>query len=274
MNGIHPFEKAGLGIAPFRCTGVGENVFVLPDGSAKAGGSCHYCGTGIRWEFYIQGVDGREFKVGCDCVEKTYREYGVEVENFKAIRLEHARQRREIGVKARREARKAAWEAQREVWKQERLEASAQWREENADLIAGIEAHKGANEFLRNMADAIAYYGRLTDRQRESVERAIARIEDLERQRKSSDFVGTPGQRIKGAKVRVTRCIQIGKEPFYPFAPRYLVALEDDKGNALTWFTSKGERPFDIHEEAAFTVKDHSHYNGVRQTVVQRVKFK
>lgn len=271
---MHPFEKSGLGIAPFRCVGVQENVFVHADGSTKAGGSCHYCGTGIRWEFLIQGQDDRIFKVGCDCVEKTYREYGAEVQGFRAVRLEHARQRREVGATARREARKAAWEAQREVWKQERLEASAQWREENAELIARIEAHKGANEFLRDMASAIGYYGRLTDRQQESVERSISRIEALERQRKSSDFVGAPGQRIKGSKVRVTRCIEIGKEPFYPFAPRYLVALEDEQGNALTWFTSKCERPFDIHEEAAFTVKDHSVYQGVRQTIVQRVAFK
>lgn len=271
---MHPFEKAGLGIAPFRCTGVGESVFVLPDGSSKAGGSCHYCGTGIRWEFYIQGDDGREFKVGCDCVEKTYKEYGVEVEGFKAIRLEHARQRRQAGAQVRREARQKAWEAQREVWKQERLEASAQWREENAGLIASIEAHKASNEFLRNMADAISYYGRLTDRQQESVERAISRIESVERQRQTSKFVGTPGQRIKGAKIRVTRCIEIGKEPFYPYAPRYLVALEDQQGNVLTWFTSKCERPFDIHEEAAYTVKDHSVYQGVNQTIVQRIKWK
>ena len=271
---MHPFEKASLGTAPFRCVGVQENVFVLPDGSTKAGGSCDYCGTGIRWEFLIAGQEGRLFKVGCDCVEKTYKEYGVEVEGFKAIRLEHARQRREAGAKVRREARQKAWEAQREVWRQERLEASEAWREEHAELIAKLEQHKGSNDFLGDMAYAIKQYGRLTERQQQSVERSLESIERQERQRKSSDFIGTPGQRIKGAKVRVTRCIQIGQEPFYPYAPRYLVALEDEQGNALTWFTGKGLNPFDVHEEAAYTVKDHSVYEGVRQTIVQRVAFK
>lgn len=271
---MHPFEKAGLGIAPFRCTGVGESVFVLPDGSSKAGGSCHYCGTGIRWEFYIQGDDGREFKVGCDCVEKTYREYGVEVENFKAIRLEHARQRRQAGAQVRREARQKAWEAQREIWKQERLEASAQWREENAELIAKIEQHKASNDFLGNMAHAIQYYGRLTDRQQSSVERCVQILERQEAQRQNSQFIGTPGQRIKSAKLRVTGSIVIGKEPFYPYAPRYLISLEDENSNVLTWFTSVYEKAFDVFEEAAFTVKDHSVYRGIRQTIVQRVKWK
>lgn len=271
---MHPFQKSGLGEAPFKCIDVQENVFVMPDGSTKAGGSCDYCGTGIRWEFFIASSDGKTFKVGCDCVEKTYRQYGVEVENFKAIRLEHARQRRQAGAQVRREARQKAWEAQREIWKQERLEATAEWRNENAALIARLEALKGSNEFLRNMAQAIDYYGRLTERQQDSVERAIARIDTAERQRQCSEFVGAPGQRIKSAKLRVTGSIVIGKEPFYPYAPRYLISLEDENSNVLTWFTSVYEKAFDVFEEAAFTVKDHSVYRGIRQTIVQRVKWK
>lgn len=271
---MHPFQKSGLGQAPFKCIGVQENVFVMPDGSTKGGGSCDYCGTGIRWEFLIASDDGRGFKVGCDCVEKTYKQYGVEVENFRAIRLEHARQRRQAGAQVRREARQKAWDEQRAQWKAERLEATAEWRNENAALIARLEVLKGSNEFLRNMAVSIEYYGRLTERQQDSVERALAHIDRQEQQRLNSEHVGTPGQRIKKAKIRVTRCITIGREPFYPYAPRYLVALEDQQGNALTWFTGKGENPFEEYAEAAFTVKDHSVYNGVRQTIVQRVAFK
>ena len=270
---MHPFQKSGLGTAPFRCIGVQENVYVS-GGHSQAGGSCDYCGTGIRWEFLIASNDGRQFKVGCDCVEKTYREYGVEVENFRAIRLEHARQRRQAGAQVRREARKQAWEAQRAIWALERQEATAAWREENADLIARIEQHKAKNDFLFNMADVIKHYGRLTERQQKSVESSLQVIERQEQQRLNSQHVGTIGKRIKGAKIRATRCIVIGREPFYPYAPRYLVALEDDKGNALTWFTGVSTQPFEEYAEAAFTVKEHSVYQGVRQTIVQRVAFK
>ncbi len=69
--GMHIFERAGLGAAPFRCVGFTEIVFTMPDGTTKAGGSCDYCGTGIRDAYWIMGRDGKKFKVGCDCVEKT-----------------------------------------------------------------------------------------------------------------------------------------------------------------------------------------------------------
>lgn len=271
---MHPFQKSGLGTAPFRCVGVQENVFVMPGGYAKAGGSCDYCGTGIRWEFLIRSADGKNFKVGCDCVEKTYREYGVEVENFRAVRLEHARQRREAGAKVRREARQQAWEAQRAIWAAERQEATAAWREEHADLIARIEQHKGKNEFLYSMADAIKHYGRLTDRQQASVERSLQAVERQERQRQTSRHIGTVGQRVKNAQARITRCVQIGTEPFYPYAARYCVTLEDQQGNSLVWFTGNGGRPFDEFSPCAYTVKDHSEYQGVQQTVVTRLMWK
>lgn len=68
--GRHVFEIAGLGLAPFRFVGLSENALRFPDGSSKAGGSCDYCGAGIRWECHIRSADGRRSKIGCDCVRK------------------------------------------------------------------------------------------------------------------------------------------------------------------------------------------------------------
>lgn len=69
---IHKFELAGLGKAPFRFVRAGELVFQpYPGAPYRAGGSCDYCGTAIRNAFYIQSSDGKEFKVGCECVNKT-----------------------------------------------------------------------------------------------------------------------------------------------------------------------------------------------------------
>lgn len=70
LIGIHKFEAAGLGKAPFRFQGVRENLFRTPDGHCKPGGSCDYCGTGIRDEFWLSSADGQQFKVGCDCIRK------------------------------------------------------------------------------------------------------------------------------------------------------------------------------------------------------------
>lgn len=72
---IHPFERRGLGRAPFRCTGGYESKYQACQGAPiQPGSTCDYCGTGIMSVFTIKSADGNEFKVGCDCVAKTYRE--------------------------------------------------------------------------------------------------------------------------------------------------------------------------------------------------------
>jgi hypothetical protein len=68
--GKHAFQVAGLGLAPFKFLGVSRNVFNNGDGTTKPGGSCDYCGTAIENEFNLRSTDGKEFKVGCDCIRK------------------------------------------------------------------------------------------------------------------------------------------------------------------------------------------------------------
>lgn len=72
LVGMHVFERAGLGKAPFRCVGMDEQVFrAFPGAPEKAGGCCKYCGNGIRYVYQIKGADGSIFGVGSDCVERT-----------------------------------------------------------------------------------------------------------------------------------------------------------------------------------------------------------
>lgn len=72
---VHPFERAGLGKGPFRCIGSYESKFQACHGAPiQPGTSCDYCGQGIMTAFKIKSADGNQFKVGCDCVAKTYRE--------------------------------------------------------------------------------------------------------------------------------------------------------------------------------------------------------
>jgi len=69
--GQHKFEVAGLGKAPFRFVGVSEKVFqACPGAPVKPGGTCDYCGAGIRDCFHVRSADGKEFVVGCDCINK------------------------------------------------------------------------------------------------------------------------------------------------------------------------------------------------------------
>jgi hypothetical protein len=69
--GMHVFERANLGKAPFRCIGLEEKFITHPGGATQASGSCDYCGNGIRYCYIIRAVDGRAFKVGSDCVART-----------------------------------------------------------------------------------------------------------------------------------------------------------------------------------------------------------
>ncbi len=71
---IHPFEAAGLGRAPFKCTGMETRKYqACPGAPIQPGGCCDYCGTGIYDCYAIKSADGRRFIVGCDCVAKVVK---------------------------------------------------------------------------------------------------------------------------------------------------------------------------------------------------------
>lgn len=80
---VHPFEKARLGVAPFRFVGMSEKVYCACQGAPEQpAGTCDYCGMGIRYCCHIQAADGREFIVGTDCVRKTDKESLVNASDF------------------------------------------------------------------------------------------------------------------------------------------------------------------------------------------------
>ncbi len=78
---VHPFERSGLGKAPFRfvgavqqdirygqaCVGTIDGVEIL----TKKGGTCAHCGQYIVNMFDVVSSDGKRFHVGSDCVLKT-----------------------------------------------------------------------------------------------------------------------------------------------------------------------------------------------------------
>lgn len=81
-NGIHDFERAGLGKAPFRCVGMhtslgpirmaGPGGVTIEVGSpGQPMGCCAYCGQGIADCYTVKSADGKTFTVGCDCVRRT-----------------------------------------------------------------------------------------------------------------------------------------------------------------------------------------------------------
>lgn len=109
---IHRFERAGLGLAPFRFTGMSENAIRYPDGTSKAGGSCDFCGTGIRYEFWCVSADDKSFKVGCDCIHKSgdaglVKQISIEERKLRDAKNKAAKVRKADKLAIRVEAAKA-----------------------------------------------------------------------------------------------------------------------------------------------------------------------
>lgn len=76
----HPFQRAGLGLAPFKCMGVEEKTYqACPGAPVQPGGSCDYCGTGIRYMVHVLSADNNRFKIGMDCAQKLYKESNTKI---------------------------------------------------------------------------------------------------------------------------------------------------------------------------------------------------
>ena len=262
----HPFEKSGLGKAPFSCTHVTENVFDNGDGTTKGGGCCDYCGTGIRWEFWIKGsvAGARQFKVGCDCVAKT----GWGIEGFEKVRADHTRARRQAGVQSRRAARQAQVAAERAQRQADRIEATQAWRDANSAVVARLTAYEGSNEFLRSFTATLAQWGALTQRQLEAVESCFAVIDRTEAARANSQHVGNVGDKVT-LTITVERIIVLESQ----FGTTFITLARDEQGNTIFYkgrvdIGSKGDT-----STIKASIKDHTEYSGVKQTVIQRPKL-
>lgn len=72
MTTTHVFEKAGLGVAPFRFVALERRAFqACHDAPIQPGGTCDFCGMAIIECCIIESRDGKSFIVGNVCVEKT-----------------------------------------------------------------------------------------------------------------------------------------------------------------------------------------------------------
>jgi hypothetical protein len=80
--------------------------------------------------------------------------------------------------------------------------------------------------------------------------------------------VGTVGERVRGLKLTVKRVIPLEKQ----FGVTYVTAMEDADGNQFTWFASGTELKVGDTYTCDATVKDHSEFKGIKQTVLTRCK--
>lgn len=260
---IHPFEKSGLGKAPFRCVGIRENWYSACAGHRQPGGHCNYCGTGIAYEFIIKDCEDRQFIVGSDCVTRTH----AQVEDFAKIKKTHEKEKRHARAEVLRAARKANRDAAFAIARQERYD---EFKAAHPETVAMLESLclDTADEFTRDMAANLAKWGRLTDNQLAALKAKIEREGQREKDRELSEHVATIGKRVEGS-FRIVAVVEIGSAPVYPFAPIWLNVLRMNDKDICTykgkWLGERGES-----FRAKFTVKEHGEYKGTKQTKLQR----
>lgn len=269
----HPWELAGLGRAPFRYVGMYEELFRMPDGSVKAGGSCNYCGQGIRYCFKCVSSDDKSFVVGCDCIARVHSPAERIVgETEKALKDFKRKARAEARAKVHRERA----EERRVRIERERAENLAACQADplyaRIKAVVGVATRDGANGFLVDMRDNMERWGGLTEKQKAAVERILERIESEPARKAASQWIGAEGERVTlAATVDFVKCIYRGQ--WYGDPDKYLVKLRTDDGAAVTWFTAsyfeKGQRL-----TGTAKIRRCEEYNGEKQTVITNPRWK
>lgn len=264
----HPWELAGLGRAPFKFVGMVEEVFAMPDGTTKAGGSCAYCGIGIRYVFRCVSTDGKRFGVGCDCIarchlpaEKIVGETKRALRTFKAAKV---REKRTESRKVEAERRRAQYTAERE----ERIAGLA-----DNPFYARLKANTTGNGFLAEMVASMEKWGALTPGQLTAAERVLEKIESAPARKAASHFLGAVGERVKlVGTVEFTKCI-FRSVSYYDGPDRWLNKLRTDSGAVVVWFGAyaleEGKRV-----EGTATVKAVSEYQDEKQTTIKNPRWK
>ena len=118
---MHPFERSGLGVGPFRCIAAVslpspslaeknpqayQNAMRdLPRGVGL--GTCAHCGLALINNFIIESADKHRFSVGCECVHKTGDKALGDAVAIAAARLQ--RDKRRAKAEAARKVQHEAW---------------------------------------------------------------------------------------------------------------------------------------------------------------------
>ncbi len=165
----HPFEKAGLGVAPFRLVGVSQSTYQACHGAPiQPGTSCDYCGTGIMYVFMVQGACGSKFKVGCDCVEKVDQ-------GQLAHEVKHAAKRLKAEAKEEREAVAGKRKALAYLTETSKLAAWEIFADED---MSKRESWKNEEWTVRDIVGKLVKYGSISERAESYLGNLLARIAD------------------------------------------------------------------------------------------------
>lgn len=139
---LHPFEIAGFGRAPFRFVRLQQKV----NADGFPCGTCDYCGAGVRYEYILQSFDNKpEFRVGCDCVEKTLQGNNVLLSDVtrakKRVEHEQREAKRMADAQSKWVVCEVVLQAERDANGGKTL-ADIRWEAEQAEKLAQKEADR------------------------------------------------------------------------------------------------------------------------------------
>jgi hypothetical protein len=118
------------------------------------------------------------------------------------------------------------------------------------------------------MIERLGYWGTLSAKQTEAAESCFATIDRLDAARATSQHIGTVGDKIT-LTITVERIIVLESQ----FGTTFITLARDEQGNTIfykgrTNIGSKGDT-----NTIKASIKDHTEYSGVKQTVIQRPKL-
>lgn len=163
------FQKAGLGVGPFRLVGfreergpknLGNGMTVGTEGQPM--GTCDYCGTGIANVYTIADSTGKKFDVGSECVRHT--------DDKELIRRVAETKKEKEAARRRTLARKRA-EAERTARKAKAVEDRKQTLADHPELAEIVEAVETGDDrvdgegFIRDIVAKLNRWGTLSEKQ-------------------------------------------------------------------------------------------------------------
>lgn len=269
---IHPFERAGLGSAPFRVMGYSVEKFQACQGAPiQPGGMCDFCGAGIMHVYRVQGSGAADkpFRTGCDCVART----GDTQLSEAARRARRAEENRIF-----REAHRA-FLAEQDVYKATKRAERAAWNAENMAetieraLVVSECNHVGS--FDRKIAGQV--YEALTTGETSEVsdfEAGILAVAYPAALLPPSTHVGAVKERLRNVRARYEGGPTIGHDSPWGTSVlgKFRVLDGDNAGAVLVWKTSGHPCARGAIVTLTCTVDRHDEYEGVKQTKVTRCK--
>lgn len=225
---------------------------------------CHVIGGQRLW---VMGTEnGRPYsKTGFSCW--TCGNTGIRRTVKERLYNEAELARLNKSAATRQAKRQAAYVAEQQRLSAERAEKEAAYRAQHADFLAKIATlctGNGSDFWDKMAADLLLAFRSPSERQIEVVEAEVAK----RAANASSGFVGAVGD-----KVTLTLVIEriVGYQT--AFGAQYIHICRTHEGNVVTYKGTANIGATDDTVTLTATVKEHTVYQGVKQTVIQRPKL-